>query len=94
MRDLTTIGEDRVMMDADGKSHGGPCGCSSDPLANRVLDQAMAKYADRSAFANNAAQDGFNFIFSTFIAGSQNLAESTPATDQTQLAQLIALAKG
>ena len=30
--------------------------------SSRIMDQSAARYNDRSGFANNAAQDGFNHM--------------------------------
>lgn len=76
----------------DAEKHG-PCSCVSDPTVSRIFDQSAARYNDRSAFANNAAQDGFNFLFSMFTATAQNNLEHTPGSSLTELAQLIKMAK-
>jgi hypothetical protein len=53
-----------------------------------MFDQTAARYNDRSSFANNAAQDGFNFLFSMFTSAAQNLLEHTPDDSMMALRNL------
>jgi hypothetical protein len=61
------------------------CSCICDPTVARVLDQAMAKYADRSAYANNNQQDNQTLLLSMFQTQAQNSLETTPQTDMVAL---------
>lgn len=74
------------------------CGC--DPGANRLFEQSIARYNDRSAFANNLQQDSVIQMQNMFQAQAQNELERTPESKQadmaqwaTVLTQLIAAAK-
>ena len=51
------------------------CDAICDPPSARALDQSMVRYNDRSAFANNGAQDGFVMMQMHFLAGAQNTLE-------------------
>jgi hypothetical protein len=79
----------------EGDEGGKACGCTCicDPTVARVLDQTSSRYNDRSAFANNSAQDQFNNMNSMFLAQAQNALEQTPRTqnlgDITQLLSIL-----
>ena len=51
------------------------CGTICDPTVTRQFDQTSGRYNDRSAFANNAAQDSFNSMQQMFLATAQNTLE-------------------
>lgn len=79
---------------AEDKSSSCGCSCICDPTVARVLDQAMGKYADRSAYANNNQQDNQTLLLSMFQSQAQNALEQTPMTElASSLAQLLQAVK-
>ena len=70
-------------MAKDDGSGGNSCGCSCicDSTVARQFDQTSGRYNDRSAFANNAAQDAFNNMNSMFLAEAQNNLEKHGLAD-------------
>ena len=64
------------------------CDAFCDLPSSRVMDQTMTRYNDRSAFANNGAQDAFVMMQMHFLAAAQNQLE------QHGLAQMILQMRG
>lgn len=63
-----------------------PCDAICDPTVTRQFDQTSGRYNDRSAFANNASQDGFVSMQMMFLATAQNTLEQN---NQSSLADAI-----
>ena len=80
------------MAQDDNKSCG--CSCICDPTVARVLDQSMARFNDRSGYANNNQMDNQTLLLSMFQSQAQNSLEQTPLTDLMGIiAQVGALVK-
>lgn len=48
------------------------CEANCDYNSTRTMDQSMARYNDRSGFANNAAQDAFNHLNTMVVVEGLN----------------------
>ena len=55
-------------MDEEMKCKCGGCFCS--PANAQLMEAAIARYSDRSSFANNTAQDNVNFNSVMFAANA------------------------
>ena len=58
-------------MDEEMKCKCGGCFCS--PANAQLMEAAIARYSDRSSFANNTAQDNVNFNSVMFAANATNV---------------------
>lgn len=77
-------------MDEDMKCKCGGCFCS--PANAQLMEAAIARYSDRSSFANNTAQDNVNFNSVMFAANATNvLNQSNNSTLASDLAALAAI---
>ena len=68
-----------------------PCFCSA--AGARLMEDSIARYSDRSSFANNTAQDTVNYMSAMFQANAVNVlnASTQPDPIATQLAALYAI---
>ena len=62
-------------MDEDKACSCGGCFCS--PANAQLMEASIARYSDRSSFANNTAQDNVNFNSVMFAANATNVLNQT-----------------
>lgn len=63
-----------------------PCFCSA--AGARLMEDSIARYSDRSSFANNTAQDNVNYMSAMFQANAVNVLNSSTQPDP--MAQTLA----
>ena len=67
-------------------------GCFCSPANAQLMEAAIARYSDRSSFANNTAQDNVNFNSVMFAANATNVLNKSSNDDLAgQLAAFAAL---
>ena len=74
-------------MDEEQKCKCGGCFCS--PANAQLMEAAVARYSDRSSFANNTAQDNVNFKSVMFAANANNKLNKSKV-GESQLANTLA----
>lgn len=65
-------------------------GCFCSPANAQLMEAAIARYSDRSSFANNTAQDNVNFNSVMFAANATNVLNKS--SNDSLAAELAALA--
>ena len=71
-------------MDEDHKCK---CGCFCSPANSQLMEAAIARYSDRSSFANNQAQDTATLLNANFQATATNTLNQT---NESQLTSFLA----
>ena len=66
-------------MDEETSCKCGGCFCS--PANAQLMEAAIARYSDRSSFANNTAQDNVNFNSVMFAANATNVLNRSAQND-------------
>lgn len=65
-------------------------GCFCSPANAQLMEAAIARYSDRSSFANNTAQDNVNFNSVMFAANATQELNREPNQDLPTLLSMFA----